>query len=385
VQHQTKRRVVGGALAAGLVTLATMAWSARGWMPARPPAPDPSPRHEPPPWITGSPYSYPVMGAGSPHTDPGMPSASTGAPGFRPDFLLYRPMDLNVDPPTIPAGQADGQVAEDELVLGIELDGEARAYPVNQLSGPENEVVNDIVAGRPIVLAWCDLCAGSFAFAGTVGDQTLRFRPAGLWRRVSIMADDETGSLWSQMLGQAMSGPLEGQVLEPIPVVYTDWAAWRSAHPKTSVLAKARATDRYTRDLPDDASDHWIGTVRGAHARAWSFAALRERPLVHDEFDGLPLLVAFDRASDTPRLFDRRVDGRVLTFHLDGSRLVDDATASAWDPRTGRATGGPLEGARLEPLPTIVANGTAWKAYYPDFEGRGSEPTASASGSHAAN
>ena len=59
---------------------------------------------------------------------------------------------LNVDPEIIEASEAD--LGDDDLVMGIVIDGQARAYPVNYMNGPLNEVVNDTLGGEPITSTW---------------------------------------------------------------------------------------------------------------------------------------------------------------------------------------------------------------------------------------
>lgn len=43
---------------------------------------------------------------------------------------------------------------DDELVLAIELNGETRAYPINVMTGPEREIFNDTLGGRPLAATW---------------------------------------------------------------------------------------------------------------------------------------------------------------------------------------------------------------------------------------
>lgn len=59
---------------------------------------------------------------------------------------------LNVDPEIISAAEAE--LGDDDLVMGIVIEGQARAYPVNYMNGPLNEVVNDTLAGEPIASTW---------------------------------------------------------------------------------------------------------------------------------------------------------------------------------------------------------------------------------------
>ncbi len=59
---------------------------------------------------------------------------------------------LNIDPEIVSADDTD--LGDEDLVMGIVLGGEARAYPVNYMNGPLNEVVNDTLAGEPIASTW---------------------------------------------------------------------------------------------------------------------------------------------------------------------------------------------------------------------------------------
>ena len=45
-------------------------------------------------------------------------------------------------------------LADDELVIGVVVDGQARAYSINMLTGPEREIFNDVLGGKPIAVTW---------------------------------------------------------------------------------------------------------------------------------------------------------------------------------------------------------------------------------------
>ena len=57
-------------------------------------------------------------------------------------------------PKTLAADQVKGQVTDEELVIGLELNGQARAYPINMLTGPRREIINDTIGGTPIAATW---------------------------------------------------------------------------------------------------------------------------------------------------------------------------------------------------------------------------------------
>ncbi|MCP4224087.1 MAG: DUF3179 domain-containing protein [Actinomycetia bacterium] len=144
------------------------------------------------------------------------------------------------DPPSIPA--ADGDWYPDHRpVLGVEVNGEFRAYPLNIME--VHELANDRLGGRRISLTYCTLCRSAVAFF--VDDLPADIPPpvlrtSGLLRRSNkLVFDRESHSLVDQFTGQALSGPLRqaGITLNRITVVTSTWAEWREAHPETTLMA----------------------------------------------------------------------------------------------------------------------------------------------------
>jgi hypothetical protein len=58
-----------------------------------------------------------------------------------------------------------------------------------------------------------------------------------LYKLNLLLYDHETDSLWSQLLSQAVTGPLTGARLAALPCENTTWQAWKSEHPQTLVLS----------------------------------------------------------------------------------------------------------------------------------------------------
>jgi hypothetical protein len=282
------------------------------------------------------------------------------------------------------------------LVIGVEHNGEARAYPIDLLS--LHEVVNDVVGGRPIAVTWCPLCASAVGYERRVGSRTLTFAISGYLYRANLMLfDRETGSLWSQLLGGAVTGRMRGAVLRRIPIAHETWAMWRREHPETLVLSILR--DRLGRSLaagysysttgnedsnvpyatyaskvpiynPDvvrgvaDASRVY-GLVLGGRAKAYPVPELWRARVANDRFGGNPILAVYNEASVAVDLFSRRVGDRVLRFRRVGSFLADAETGSRWSPGTGRAVSGPLRGLTLARLPAVSSYWFAWRDFYP--------------------
>lgn len=176
---------------------------------------------------------------------------------------------------------------------------------------------------------------------------------------VLVMYDRQTDSLWSQLLGKAVDGPLSGTELAFVESLQTTWADWKELYPNSLALRKSfrGGGDRYGgyyadgsagvlgETLSDDrlhTKEFVVGVALDDAAKAYPFSRLDEQPVVNDELDGQPLLVVFDAGSATGAVFRRDIDGQVLNLKLktadglDGTRLVDEETGTIWSAFTGR-------------------------------------------------
>ncbi|MBI1903723.1 MAG: DUF3179 domain-containing protein [Planctomycetes bacterium] len=79
--------------------------------------------------------------------------ATDPQPRFAPQVVV-QPFPPIVDAPVIAARKVSSQVHDNELVLGVVVNGEARAYPINMLTGPMREIINDKLGGRAIAATW---------------------------------------------------------------------------------------------------------------------------------------------------------------------------------------------------------------------------------------
>ncbi len=141
--------------------------------------------------------------------------------------------ELNA-PATVSVAQADWMI-DDELTFGAVVNGEVRAYPHRILD--HHELANDTLGGEPVALANCTLCRTGILFSRRVGDRILIFQSSGLlWNSNKVMVDIETDTLWNQLTGEAIAGPLKGTVLDRFPITVTTYGEWIAEHPDTAVL-----------------------------------------------------------------------------------------------------------------------------------------------------
>ncbi|MDW7650217.1 MAG: DUF3179 domain-containing protein [Bacillota bacterium] len=293
---------------------------------------------------------------------------------------------MAIDIPVFLKGnQALLQMRDNERVVGVEINGEARAYPLNILS--VHEIINDTVGGEPIAVTWCPLSYSAVIYRRAIIDRALSFGiSGGILRNTMVMYDRQTDSYWNQLTGTAFSGPLSGHTLRAVPSVLTSWAAWHSLYPASMTLSKAGSPYRHYED--DHMSDYYCSNKTGIRqpARkddrlpakelimgipttgsvAYPFSLLRESQLIHDNAGENSVVVFFDRASDTARAYSAVSDGFALSFYEQNGKFFDYQTTSLWSPLSGRAVKGPLRNRGLMPLTGITAFWFAWADHYPE-------------------
>jgi len=152
------------------------------------------------------------------------------------------------DNPDVTSAADAKWIKDDEIVFGIEVNGESRAYPRRTME--VREMVNDTLGGRSLGIPYCTLCGAAQAYftdnvPGT--DDRIVLRTSGLLSRSNkVMYDLNTHSIFDTFLGRAVTGPLlEKEIeLEQASVVTTDWGTWKREHPETTVLLKRYALGR---------------------------------------------------------------------------------------------------------------------------------------------
>lgn len=187
-----------------------------------------------------------------------------------------------------------------------------------------------------------------------------------LWNRSLVMRDLETGSLWSHILGRAMAGKLRGKELDVIPSTITDWKTWQQAHPETTVVMLSRTAREFNRQMYRDPAKFVIGLSDRNTAKAWPYDQLILQPIVNDRLNDEPVVVFFDERSGAAVIYDRRVNGRALSFVLQDDKIVDEQTGSSWNWMRGEANGGELKSEQLKPRPGVISFTKAWQVFHPN-------------------
>lgn len=275
-----------------------------------------------------------------------------------------------------------------ELVIGVERSGAARAYPLKVLTW--HEVVNDQF-GVPMLVTYCPLCrSGLVARREVAGEETIFGVSGYLYHENLVLYDRLTESLWSQIKAQAIHGPRTGEELAVMPSQVTTWKAWRESHPDTRVLLPSPLSDTvvgevhppygiklYERQaetaeafgfdgpnagmLPDRMLV--LGIAHDGSARAYPFPDVNTAGVINDRVGDLPVVITL--ADGELVAYVRQIDGQTLEFVASPFQ----GGGSRFDPVTGRALDGPFDGRRLEQVPGArTMFWFAWKAFHPDTD-----------------
>jgi hypothetical protein len=185
--------------------------------------------------------------------------------------------------------------------------------------------------------------------------------------------DHDTGSVWSQPLGEAILGPLRGKTLELVPSSLTTWGAWRDAHPDTLAL------DVPAGQVALGVEDLTIVVDLGEEVAAYPIDTLAEAGPANDVVAGVEIAVVVD-PTDPARwaVFSRRLDDRVVELVERDGAIVDAGTGTEWDPARGVARAGPLAGEVLDLLPGFTAFAEDVGTFWPEAGVWGSAATAGA-------
>ncbi|MCF6321686.1 MAG: DUF3179 domain-containing protein [Rhizobiaceae bacterium] len=285
------------------------------------------------------------------------------------------------DPTMIDAAKAD-YMKGDDLVFGVAINGDARAYPLRIMGW--HEMFNETIGGVPVALAYCTLCGSGILFETLVEGRKkpLVFGSSGfLFRSNKLMFDRETDSLWNQFTGKPVSGPMvKNDInLKIRPVIITSWERWIASNPETKVLSIKTG---YSRDYgsgqvyseyfasPDlmfpaivgDESkikrkDYVFGIRDVGIAKAWPITAFKDIRVINDAIADRNLVLVGNAATRSVRAYER--GERTFEISEQVEQLYDGATMWQITEDALKAS----DGQTLARVPGHIAYWFAWDSY----------------------
>jgi hypothetical protein len=250
-------------------------------------------------------------------------------------------------PAFIDARNADF-LQDSDRILGVELDGVAKAYPIKILNW--HEIVNDSIADTAYTITYCPLCGTGMAFDRDINEQTLSFGVSGLLYNSDVLLyDRESESLWSQIMARAVTGKYKGTILRPIALRHTTWSDWKRLHPATLVLSTETGyTRQYKRD-PYEGYQDSAGTY---------FPVMHQAPARYHPKERVLGLALGDTHKAYPFIELNRNNSSRFSDSINGETFIVH-----WNEKE---QSGYLTDEKGEIIPAIQAYWFAWYAFHPD-------------------
>ncbi|MBH0231717.1 DUF3179 domain-containing protein [Halobacillus yeomjeoni] len=303
------------------------------------------------------------------------------------------------DPKFLSVKEARDWLAPTEPVMVVDINKDARAYPLQILIW--HEIVNDTVGGRPILVSYCPLCNSAIVFDRQIKNRTFEFGTSGLLVNSDlVMYDRTTETLWQQLTGEAIVGDLVGEKLKMLNSNLVSFNDFTSAHPDGKILSRVTGYDRkyghnpypgydgrqesYFQTGQDlgrlPAMERVVSISMNGIDRAYPYSLLKEKKVVNDKIGNQEVVIFYKKGTNSALdsqvianaedvgssgAFDPSVDGKELRFELKNGEIVDQQTHSTWNI-LGQSTSGPLKGKQLKDVVHGDHFWFSWVAFKPE-------------------
>jgi hypothetical protein len=275
---------------------------------------------------------------------------------------------------------AHSKVSGKQLALGITIQGESKAYPI-EIIGYHHQV-RDVVGGEPVMVTYCTVCRTGRVYSPVVDGRPETFRLVGMDHYNAMFEDATTHSWWRQVSGEAIVGEKRGARLKEIESAQMTIDEWVNLHPTTVILQpdgkftkayyELKDYDEGTRkgrlERKDSVSwmdKSWIvGVQLGMSSRAYDWIQLQQLRVVNDTINRAPVVVTISRDSLSHYVLYRMVEADTLHFMLQEDGRIIDEGGSIWSPE-GRCIEGARIGKALTPVPSYQEYWHSWRTFHP--------------------
>ncbi len=294
---------------------------------------------------------------------------------FLADKMFYQPKNK------ILVTTAANRVGTDKLVLGVTINNESKAYPI-EIIGYHHQV-QDTIGGTPVIVTYCTVCRTGRVFSPVVKGKKENFRLVGMDHFNAMFEDNTTKSWWQQATGKAIAGPLKGYQLDEIPSQQLQLAAWLRLHPTSLILQPDPVFAKKYEDLVgfdigtinsglekrDRGSwqfKSWIvGILYSGQSKAYDWNELLSKKIINDSLGQLKLVITIEKDNASFHAWNRVVKNQSLQFVTDTTGgLRDIKTNSAWNA-DGLCIDGPLKGEQLAMIQAYQEFWHSWQTFHP--------------------
>jgi hypothetical protein len=296
----------------------------------------------------------------------------------------------SIDNPKFISVQEASKFLEDsELVLGLNINGDIRAYPLQILVW--HEIVNDEIGSIPVAVTYCPLCFTNQVFNRTIddGQEVVEFGTSGkLYNSNLVMYDRTSKSLWSQAMAEGIVGKYAGTKLERVPFDVAYWKEWKQLYPDSKILSRDTGSNRpygvdpygdyYTnsdvlfpisnRDDRLGLKEIVVGFDNKGQYKAYKLQEIEDNKVINDQVNGKSITL-FSSYPFMIRAYDPIAQGQTLefTYNPKSKNFLDEQTGSEWNFE-GKAISGQMKGKQLTRLPFDEGFWFEWVAFHPKTE-----------------
>ena len=250
-----------------------------------------------------------------------IPVAMVGAIAYMANFILAADHTFYQPKAVLMATASDNKVDLTRLVIGVENNGVAKAYPIRFLA--YHHQVNDTVGGKPVIVTYCTVCRTGRVFEPVVNGKQEPFRLVGMDRFNAMFEDASTKSWWRQATGEAIAGKLKGEQLPEVFSTQASLAQWLKLNPKSLImqldstfiqsydttLNYESGTSR--KELTGTDSLSWknkswvVGIKAGKQRKAYDWNTLKAERIIQDTAGCIPILLVLAKDEKSFFAFER--------------------------------------------------------------------------------
>lgn len=285
------------------------------------------------------------------------------------DAMFKQPDNLTLKP------KAGNLLKDSTMVVGVEYNGEVRAYPLRFIT--YHHQVRDIVGGKPVMITYCSVCRTGRVFEPIVKGKLENFRLVGMDHFNAMFEDATTKSWWRQATGEAVTGPLKGEVLPEIESIQVRLDKLFELYPNATVMQldedmkikydtlgkfeRGKSKGKLTRtDSLSWKDKSWvIGIDLAGESKAYDWIQLKEQRVINDNLGGKPIVIAISKDNQSFAVFESESDS--LKFIIRNDTLFANAKSYNFSGKDLTASTTPLK--RVKAYQEFWHS---WQTFHPD-------------------
>ena len=281
-------------------------------------------------------------------------------------------------------------LADNDLVIGFQFEGQVRAYPHKILDW--HEIINDDLNGGKVAITYCPLTGTGIAWDRLIRGETTTFGVSGLLYNTNLIPYDRlTDSNWSQIRLDCVNGTLSGKEIKTFHLVETTWKTWKEMFPNSSVVTSNTGYSRNYSQYPygDYKSNNFkllfpvtptderlpkkervLGLVQNKKAKVYRFSQFKNgTKVIVDQFEDVDVIIVGNKAENFIVAFENEINGEIRPFTAidEGHNVMQDNKGNKYN-LFGLVTEGVDEGNQLKSTTSFMGYWFSFAAFYPDSE-----------------